>query len=96
MAVEHMVWIRFHNAVDESRKQHHLAELAALQSRVPGVVDLKLGANFTDRAGGYTHGLIVTFADRDALENYMIHPEHVAVAQPLKEDADLLAMDIEV
>jgi hypothetical protein len=95
MAVDHMVWIRFHEGVGEDRIAEHLANLRSLAQRVPAVQDLRVGANFTDRARGFTHGLIVTVADRDALQQYLEHPDHVAVAGPLKEDAELMAMDIE-
>jgi len=95
MAVEHMVWIKFHDEVPPTRQQTHLDNLAGLARTVPGIESLRIGTNFTDRARGYTHGLIVRLPDRDALTTYADHPEHVKVAAPLKEDADLLAMDIE-
>ena len=93
--VEHMVWIKFKAGVTEARQQTHLDGLRALKDRIPGIKRLAVGENFTDRAAGYTHGLLVTLEDRDALRTYADHPQHVAVAGPLKEDADLLAMDIE-
>ena len=95
MAVEHIVWIRFREGVTDARIEEHLAGLRSLTDRVPGIVALKLGANFTDRAGGYTHGLVVTFRDEAGLDAYLPHPEHVQVAGPLKNDADLMAMDFE-
>ena len=95
MSVEHMVWIRFHDGVSEARRREHLEALASLGESVPGVLSVCVGANFTDRAAGYTHGLIVRLRDRAALETYQKHPAHVAVAEPLKADAQLMAMDIE-
>ena len=95
MAVQHMVWIKFNEGVSEQRKQEHLDGLAGLTDKVPGIVSLHVGENFTDRSGGYTHGLLVTLTDRQALEVYAPHPEHVKVAGPLKADASLLAMDIQ-
>ena len=93
--IEHMVWIKFKDGVTEQRQQEHLENLRSLRGVIPGVRKLVAGANVTERAGGYTHGLLVTLDDQEALQTYADHPEHVAVAQPLKEDADLLAMDIE-
>ncbi|MCC6581305.1 MAG: Dabb family protein [Phycisphaeraceae bacterium] len=93
--VEHMVWIRFKAGVSDARQEEHLAGLRSLAGKIPGVISVKAGKNFTDRSGGYTHGLLVTLTDRRALETYLPHPEHVKVAGPLKQDADLLAMDIE-
>lgn len=96
MAVEHMVWIRFREGVGAERIAGHLAGLAGLKGKVPGIVDLRVGENFTDRANGCTHGLLVTFEDRAALEAYGPHPEHKKVSGPLREDAELFVMDIEV
>ncbi|MCC7145599.1 MAG: Dabb family protein [Phycisphaeraceae bacterium] len=93
--IEHMVWIKFRPAITPQRIDEHLRNLAGLKNTVPGIVSLRVGPNFTDRANGYTHGLIVSFASRRDLETYLPHPNHVKVAAPLKQDADLLAMDIE-
>ena len=93
--IEHMVWIKFKDGISDERKQAHLDALAGLKDRVPGIRRLSVGPNVTDRAAGYTHGLLVTLDDQAALQTYADHPEHVAVARPLREDAELMAMDIE-
>ncbi|MCC7408797.1 MAG: Dabb family protein [Phycisphaeraceae bacterium] len=94
--VEHMVWIKFRPGVTPQRVQEHLTGLAGLIKTVPGVKKLSIGPNFTDRANGFTHGLLVTLGSREALQTYQVHPEHVKVAGPLRQDAELMAMDIEV
>ncbi len=95
MAVHHMVWIRFGDDVSDCRIAEHLEALRSLKHNVPGVIDVKVGENFTDRAGGFTHGLLVTLDSRDALAAYGPHPAHQKVAGALTEDAELMAMDIE-
>lgn len=93
--VEHMVWFKFKPNVSQERIEHHMQGLAGLKDRIPVIVDLKLGQNFTDRSNGFTHGLIVTLKCRDCLQTYSEHPDHVAVAKPLREDAEIMAMDFE-
>ena len=95
MPVDHMVWIKFKPGTEQERIAEHLANLSALQDDVPGIIDVRVGENFTDRAQGYTHGLIVTLHDRAGLDVYRDHPRHVAVASALRQDADLMAMDFE-
>lgn len=95
MAIEHMVWIKFNDGVSGQRIADHLSNLASLRDKVPCVVELTVGENFTDRAGGFTHGLYVRVGSRDDLAAYLEHPDHVAAAGPLKADAELRAMDIE-
>jgi len=95
MAVTHIVWIKFRDGVAPSRIDAHVAALASLEHSVPGISQLTLGANFTDRAGGYSHGLVVILEDKAALEAYATHPRHVEVATALRQDADILALDYE-
>lgn len=96
MAVEHMVWIKFHDGISAARIAEHMQNLAGLKDRIPQVKSLRLGRNFTERANGFTHGLIVTLDSPEALDVYLKCDEHVAVATPLKQDAELMAMDFEV
>ncbi len=95
MAIEHMVWIRFNEGLDPERIEQHLQSLRSLKDRVPGIRHLAVGPNITDRADGYTHGLLVRLDSPESLHTYQSHPEHVKVAVPLKQDAHLKAMDIE-
>ena len=95
MPVEHMVWMKWNPGVTKERIEHHLAGLRTLKGKVPGIVALSCGENFTNRSEGYTHGLIVTLESRAALDVYRDHPDHVAVAKPMAADAKLIAMDYE-
>ncbi len=95
MAVAHIVWVKFHDDIRPARIEEHVAKLMALKDRIPGIREVSVGENFTDRAAGYTHGLSVLLEDRAALTAYAKHPYHVAVAKALSEDADYLVMDYE-
>jgi len=72
--------------------------LKGLKARVPGIVDISVGPNFSDRNKGFTHGLVVRFQDRAALDGYIPHPAHREVVEqlirPITED--VLAMDYDV
>jgi len=94
MAIEHMVWIKFNDGINQERIEYHLESLRSLKNQVPGIIRLAVGRNITDRAEGFTHGLLVSLASPQALEKYQAHPDHVKVAVPLKQDARLMAMDI--
>ncbi len=97
MPVLHMTWVGFKDGVPADRINHHLAACRDLVGRVPAIVELKTGANFTDRAGPLTHCVVVTLRDRAALSDYLNHPEHLAVLAALQPDvAEMRAMDIDV
>ena len=71
--------------------------LKGLQAVVPGIASLTVGSNFSDRNKGYTHGLIVRFQDRAALDGYIPHPAHREVVEKLIRPIveDVLAVDFE-
>ena len=95
MPVHHQVWIKFRADVPEERIAAHLRALQSLQGRVPGVLELNLGKNFTERANGCTHGLSVVLTDKAALAAYGPHPVHAEIAKALRQDAEVLALDYE-
>lgn len=95
MPVNHLVWIKFSPDVSAERVAAHLEAVRGLAAEVPGILDLNVGANFTDRAKGFTHGLVVTLADKAALSAYAVHPRHVEVAAALRRDAELMVLDYE-
>lgn len=95
--VEHIVLFRWTEGASQEAMDSAMAELRGLRGKIAGIVDLSCGANFSDRAKGYTHGLFVRFTDRAALEAYALHPEHQRVVKnfinPIR--ADILALDYE-
>ncbi len=95
MAVFHIVWLKFRPDVADDRIAVHLRALETLPGAIPEITDFSIGENFTDRAAGYTHGLIVTLGSRNDLQRYIDHERHAEVAGALREDAELLVMDYE-
>ncbi len=97
MPLLHIAWFRFNQEVGQDRIEQHLAACRSLVDKVPVVLDLQCGANQSDRAGGLTHGIVVTLPNGDALPEYLAHPAHVPVGTALKADvAELKVMDLEV
>jgi hypothetical protein len=97
VALRHVAWLRFNDGVSSDRIEKHLAACRSLVGRVPVIQKLECGPNLSDRAGGFTHCIIVSLPDYDALPAYLEHPEHVPVAEALVADvAELRVMDVEV
>jgi hypothetical protein len=97
MALRHVAWLRFKDGVSAERIEEHMAACRSLVGRVPVVQNLECGPNLSDRAEGFTHCIIVSLPDLDALPEYLGHPEHVPVAEALVTDvAELRVMDVEV
>ena len=83
MAVQHIVLLELKDGVSDADIDQALNAVAGLNGKVPGVLGVKAGKNFTDRAGNISHAAIVTLEDRDALAGYGPHPAHQEVAKIL-------------
>ena len=95
MPIEHIVLLEKKETATEEQLNSFLEAAKQLKDKVPGVLDVIHGENFTDRAP-HSHALIVTMVDRDALAGYGPHPAHQEVATMLKEVAkDWVIVDIE-
>jgi Stress responsive A/B Barrel Domain len=96
--VEHIVLIRWTEEASRAAIDSAMAELWGLKDKIAGIVELSVGANFSERAKGFTHGMVVRFTDRAALEAYGPHPEHQRVVQnvlgPIR--ADILIFDFQL
>jgi hypothetical protein len=95
--VEHIVLFKWKTDATAEQIEAAVAGLRGLKELVPNVLDLSVGENFTDRGLGFTHGLVVRFPNKAALEVYGPHPAHQHVVQtfinPIREN--VLALDYE-
>ena len=96
--VEHLVMFKFVDGTDETQLEAVTEGLRSLRTKVPGILELTAGRNFTQRARGYHLGLLVRLRDREALAGYGTHPEHLRVVETLiKPHLDeLIVLDYEV
>ncbi|HEY8417031.1 MAG TPA: Dabb family protein [Limnochordales bacterium] len=92
--VEHIVLFKLKPGTTEVEKQTLLEKLRGLEGKIEGIVSLSAGETFTDRHKGYTIGLVVRLADREALERYGPHPEHLPVKEYVAQVCeDVIAVD---
>ncbi len=58
-----------------------MADIDRLHDIIPDIVELRTGANFGPYNEGFTHAVIVTLRDVEALERYRKHPVHRQIAE---------------
>jgi hypothetical protein len=96
--VEHLVLFKVRAGTDTSSVSSMVAGLKGLKAQIPGIVDLTVGTNFSDRSKGFTHGLVVRFQDRAALDAYLPNPAHREAVErlirPITED--VIVIDYEI
>ena len=97
MTIEHLVLIEANEGVSEAEAQEVMDGISALKGKVPGVLEVKIGKNFTDRAPHITHAASITLADKAALAAYGPHPAHQDLLKILMPMAkNLTIADIEI
>jgi Stress responsive A/B Barrel Domain len=88
--IEHIVLIRWKEEASQEAKDNAITELRNLKGKIPDIVEVTSGINFSERAKGYTHGLVFRFKDKAAVGAYLAHPDHQHVVQkflnPIRED----------
>jgi hypothetical protein len=76
---EHLVSFQFNGSYTPEKETQLIEKLLSFKGRIPGIVELTAGVNVTEETEnihGYTLGLRVTFEDRQALREYIPHPDH--------------------
>jgi len=76
----HIVCFKYKADVSNDTREEHRSRLAALRS-LPGVRDLKVGADVVGSSRSFDTGLIVVFDDRAGLDAYAVDPGHVPTAK---------------
>lgn len=96
--IEHLVVFRLVESASSEAIDAIMKEIMSFKEKIPGIIDITCGTNFSMISKGFTHGVVVRFIDRTALENYFPHPVHQAMVsnllKPILEDG--LEIDYEI
>ncbi|MCQ8866842.1 Dabb family protein [Vibrio splendidus] len=89
--IRHILLIKFKENAEASEVQKLKMLFEAMPNKVEGVTSVEWGLNDSpeNKNQGYTHSVLMTFADEEARQNYLPHPEHDElkdVFRPLLED----------
>jgi hypothetical protein len=76
--VKHIALLKFKDGTSEEQINQLFNDLLDVSETVDGIEDYVSGANTSPegKSAGYTHGVIITFSDSVARDNYLVHPEH--------------------
>ncbi len=79
--VKHIVMWTLHDENDALEVKH---TLEALKGKVPSILDIEVGIDFSRSEASADVILYSTFADSAGLEAYQAHPDHLAVLPMMK------------
>ncbi|GAM54035.1 stress responsive alpha-beta barrel domain protein dabb [Vibrio ishigakensis] len=93
--IRHILLIKFKDQTSEPDISELKALFEAIPSKIEGVVAVEWGVNDSPEGKnkGFTHSVLMTFADEAARQRYLPHPEHDAlkvVFRPILEDLIVL------
>lgn len=97
--LKHIVLVKFKEGVDENAIDAVFSDILDASENVPHVDDYVQGPNDSKEGfnQGYTHGFVMTFSDKYARDNYLMHPEHDRIKKLLEPLQDsILVFDFEV
>jgi len=84
----HIVCWKYKSETDIATREDHRDRLRSLVGVIPEIIDFSVGEDVLHLERSFDTGLVSTFADRDALDRYTVHPEHQKVAALGKEIAE--------
>jgi len=89
--IRHILLIKFKDSSQLSEIEELKGLFESMPERVEGVESVEWGINDSPEGKnkGYTHAVLMTFADEAGRQNYLPHAEHEALRQvfgPLLED----------
>lgn len=76
----HIVCWKYKPETTPEQRAEHIAKLRNLVQVIPEIISFSVGSDVLHLERSFDTGLVATYADRDALEAYNVHPEHVKVA----------------
>lgn len=91
--IKHIVFFRvksFSNKTEHINKLKY--RLEALKKLIGQIQSLQVGINMSTRENAYDVALETVFADKEALEQYQVHPEHQKVVEYIKEITEDIAV----
>jgi hypothetical protein len=81
--LEHLVLLKLKEDSTDEHYNNIVNSLKELPSKISAIRRLKVGKNFSDRNQGYNIGLSVTVNNKEDLDIYRFHPDHVFVLEKI-------------
>ncbi len=83
--VVHIVMFQFKDENKEANLIQAKQMLESLMGRVPTLRSMDVGVNFSPEERAMDLSIITTFEDKEGLESYAVHPEHLKVVDFIKQ-----------
>ena len=82
--VVHIVMFKFQEEHKTANIEKAKQMLEYLMGTVPTLCSMEVGLNFADEARAMDLSIVTTFDDKEGLQEYAVHPEHLKVVDFIK------------
>lgn len=94
--ITHIAIFKWKASMGKSEVNKALKDVAMLKTKIPGIMDIRCGENFSKYSKGFTHAVVVTTKNKNALHAYRTHPDHKIIAAKIdKMEEDSIGVDFE-
>jgi hypothetical protein len=76
----HIALYQWKEGTPQEKIDEALSQIAALEHKIDGIVEISCARNDSKYAEGYTHVILVRGRDAKALADYRAHPDHEVAA----------------
>lgn len=83
--IVHIVMFRFKQSNKADNIQKVKEALEALPTKIDELISMEVGVNFTQSERAFDLSLYSTFASKEDLATYAVHPAHLEVVSLIKE-----------
>ena len=95
--IHHLVWFKLREDISDSEIEQLTANLLEMPAKIPQIIEMACGRDFSGRSRGFEFGLSVKFETREDGQIYDKHPDHQAfIAKSKHFWTDVQALDFEV
>ena len=93
----HLALFKFKPEISKEGVSTAMDEVRMLKNKIPQIIEISAGENFSKYSKGFTHAIVVKFSTKKDIDAYRAHPDHKPIADKLdKIEADSIGIDIEV
>ncbi|MDA3907851.1 MAG: Dabb family protein [Sulfurimonas sp.] len=83
--IVHIVMFKFKDENKDANIEEVTKRLNALVNLIPALKSMEVGVDFNKSQRALDLSLYSTFWDKEDLESYAVHPEHLKVVELIKE-----------
>ena len=93
--IRHVILFKFRDSATKEQRAHAINALRAVGKSIPEVREWSIGEQAFTSSKAYDLAQVSSFENKEALERYRKHPEHIRTRALMSEISDWVVVDYE-